>query len=142
MESLDILRDRWNRLYRVELPSLAKARDPSQPTWPVHWDHCFARIILDNAVGRDRPWAAVVKSPAYKNMNRQQLGAAIALGEKLASGEEDLVALDEKSLALRGKGSKHARSSATSAKKRGRHGQDATEGERMQKKPRKSHETR
>lgn len=139
-ESLDILRERWNHLYRVKLPLLAKDKDPSQPTWPVHLDHCFARIILDNAVGKDRPWAKVLKSPAYKNMNRQQLGDAIALGEKLAIGEEDLVALDEKSLALRGKSSKQARLSATSEKKRKQKGQDVIEDERTEKRPRKSHE--
>lgn len=116
--SLEDLRDKWNDLYKSRLPSLAKSKDPAQPKWPVQLDHCFARIVLDNAVGKDRPWAQVVKSPAYKNMNRQQLAAAIELGEKLATGEEDLVALDEKSLALRGKRSKSKRKTQPAAKRR------------------------
>lgn len=103
---IEELQDKWNDLYRTRLPTLAKAKDPAQPKWPVQLDHCFARIVLDNAVGKDRPWAQVVKSPAYKNMSRQQLQDAIGLGEKLANGEENLVELDEKSLALRGKKSK------------------------------------
>lgn len=103
---IEDLQDKWNHLYRTRLPQLAKAKDPAQPKWPVQLDHCFARIVLDNAVGKDRPWAQVVKSPAYKNMSRQQLEDAIELGEKLAHGEENLVELDEKSLALRGKKSK------------------------------------
>lgn len=120
MASLKTLRERWTQLYRVRLPSLAKAKDPAQPKWPVQLDHCFARIILDAVVGRDKPWPQVLKSPAYKNMDEQQLEDAVALGEKLAAGEEDLVALDEKSLALRGKRSKQAsrRTEQTSREKK------------------------
>ncbi|POS73715.1 hypothetical protein DHEL01_v207884 [Diaporthe helianthi] len=106
MSSLDDLREQWNHLYRTQLPGLARAKDAAQPKWPVQLDHCFARIILDNAVGRDRPWNQVLKSPAYKHMSREQLDSAITLGQKLSSGEADLVALDERSLALRGKRSK------------------------------------
>ncbi|KAG6355062.1 hypothetical protein INS49_004143 [Diaporthe citri] len=118
MSSLEDLREQWNHLYRTHLPNLAKAKDAAQPKWPVQLDHCFARIILDNAVGKDRPWNQVLKSPAYKNMSREQLGSAIALGEKLSKGEEDLVALDERSLFLRGKKSKTKTETAVSQKKR------------------------
>ena len=106
MTSVPQLQDRWNDLYKTHLPSLAKEKDPVQPHWPVQLDHCFARIILDNAVGVDQPWTAVVKSPAYKNMTRSQLEDAIELGEKIATGQVDLVQLDERSLELRGKKSK------------------------------------
>lgn len=118
MASLETLRERWTQLYRVRLPSLAKARDPAQTKWPVQLDHCFARIILDAVVGKDKPWTQALKSPAYKNMDKQQLEDAIALGEKLAAGEEDLVALDETSLALRGKMSKQARRTKTVGQKK------------------------
>lgn len=111
---MEALQQRWNLLYRTRLPSLAKAKNSSQPKWPVQLDHCFARIILDNAVGRDKPWTHVLKSPAYKNMTREQLEDAIDLGEKVADGREDLVALDERSLAMRGKKSKQVK--ATTAK--------------------------
>lgn len=103
---MDTLREQWNELYRKRLPALAKAKDPVQTKWPVVLDHCFARIVLDNAVGVDRPWAEVVKAPATKSMSEAQLRAAIALGEKLANGEADLVELDERSLMLRRKKSK------------------------------------
>lgn len=116
MASVESLRDEWNNLYRVRLPSLAKTKDPVQEKWPVNLDHCFARIILDNVIGKDRPWNKVLKSPAYKNMDEQQLRDAIALGEKLATGEENLVALDEKSLAMRGKKSKQAKSAKTTSR--------------------------
>lgn len=104
--SLEDLQSRWNDLYKSHLPSLAKAKDAVQPKWPVQLDHCFARIVLDNAVGIDKPWNQVVKSPAYKNMLRDQLMDAIDLGEKVATGQVDLVELDERSLGFRGKRSK------------------------------------
>ncbi|KAK3071360.1 hypothetical protein LTR53_008765 [Teratosphaeriaceae sp. CCFEE 6253] len=106
---MDDLRDRWNHLYKDHLPSIAKARDPVQKTWPVHLDHCFARIILDNAVGIDKPWMQVVKQPAVKHMSATQLGSAIELGERIATGEVDLVQLNEQSLLLRGKKRKAAK---------------------------------
>jgi O-6-methylguanine DNA methyltransferase len=101
------LRERWTHLYREHLPALAKARDPGQKQWPVHLDHCFARIILDNVVGADKPWTDVVKAPAVKNMSSEQLQAAIGLGEEIATGKANLVELDEWSLSLRGKQSKN-----------------------------------
>lgn len=128
MASVEALQQQWNQLYRTRLPSLAKAKDSAQPKWPVQLDHCFARIILDNAVGKDKPWTQVLKSPAYKNMSREQLGDAIELGEKLVNGEEDLVALDERSLAMRGKKSKQARTTAASKKRKADSGQQV-EGE-------------
>ena len=103
MARLAELQAQWKHLYYDYLPSLAKARDPVQSTWPVYLDHCFARIVLDNAVGVDRPWTAVVKQPAVKNMTTEQLGAAIALAERVAIGEANLVRLNETSLEMRGK---------------------------------------
>ncbi|KAJ4358458.1 uncharacterized protein N0V89_003041 [Didymosphaeria variabile] len=96
------LQQKWKELYAQILPAMAKAKDKKQ-NWPVHLDHCFARIILDNAVGRDKPWTEVVKSPAIKNMSEQQLKDAIKLGEAIADGSEDINPLNERSLELRGK---------------------------------------
>ena len=105
---IDSLRDRWTHLYASHLPALAKARDPAQKHWPVHLDHCFARIILDNAVGVDKPWTQAIKLPAVRNMTAEQLRDALALGEKVASGEADLAELDRLCLRLRGKKEKKA----------------------------------
>ena len=102
------LTSRWRTLYTRTLPSLAR----TQPTWPVHLDHCFTRIILDAVIGNstsDRseetptPWTAKMKSPAVANMSTQQLEACIELGEAIAGGRSDLVELDRRSLAVRGK---------------------------------------
>lgn len=81
----------------------AAANPPLKPSWPVHNDHCFARIILDKTIGVDAPWTTKIKSPAYKNMSREQLTACIELGQKILDGEVNLVELDDESLAIRGK---------------------------------------
>lgn len=112
------LRDRWNNLYKAILPNLAKSKDSVQPTWPVHLDHCFARIILDNAVGITSPWTAVLKSPAYKHMTVSQLEDAITLGESIAVGEASLVELNERSLRLRDKAGPKTAATETKAVKR------------------------
>lgn len=121
--AIEALQSEWNTLYRTTLPSLARgkhtAKTAASPSdkWPVVLDHCFARIILDNAVGQDRPWAEVVKAPATKNMTETQLNAALKMGRRIADGEEDLWALDARSLELRGKQQK-------AGMKRKREGQD------------------
>ncbi|EKG11160.1 Methylated-DNA [Macrophomina phaseolina MS6] len=97
------LPERWTALYKEELPRLAKARDRAQPKWPVYLDHCFARIILDNAVGKDRPWMERIRAPAVKHMSEEQLKAAVEMGRQIATGEADLDDLNQRSLRLRGK---------------------------------------
>ena len=64
-------------------------------------DHCFARIILDNPVGMDKPWSEAVRAPATKNMTESQLEAVLALGEDIKEGRQNLQELDDRSLALR-----------------------------------------
>lgn len=119
MENAEDLRKRWTHLYKDYLPALAKARDPVQQAWPVHLDHCFARIVLDNAVGVDRPWTKVVRQPAVNYMSAAQMKEAVMLAEKLASGEADLGVLNERSLHFRGKKRKanYAESESKSPKK-------------------------
>lgn len=98
------LREEWKELYVKRLPEAAKRRDAAQPAWPVHLDHCFGRIILDNVVGKgERPWATMLKPPAVKNMTDGQLKDCIFLGNQILAGQADLVKLDGASLAARGK---------------------------------------
>lgn len=123
------LSSRWTTLYTHTLPSLARSKDLSQSTWPVHLDHCFARIILDAVIGNSTfarpdetptPWTAKMKSPAVKNMSTQQLEACIELGEAIAEGKVNLVELDQRSLTVRGKmhkGEKRKREAGPDAKK-------------------------
>jgi hypothetical protein len=79
------------------LPGLAAERG-----WPIRLDHCFARVLLDNAVGQ--PWREVVAAPAWKNTPIPVLQRALALGDDLISGRADCAALNRASLVMRGKG--------------------------------------
>ena len=106
------LSSRWTAIYTRTLPDLARSKAPSQPTWPVHLDHCFARIILDAVIGNSAsirqdetptPWTAKLQPPAVKNMSARQLEACIELGEAIADGKIDLVELDRRSLTVRSK---------------------------------------
>jgi O-6-methylguanine DNA methyltransferase len=115
-DDIESLRASWTHLYASHLPALAKARDPAQKHWPVHLDHCFARIVLDNAIGVDKPWNQAIKSPAVRNMTVSQLHDALALGEKVANGDADLVELDRVSLRLRGKREKKTQVAAGKVK--------------------------
>ncbi|PBP25675.1 putative E3 ubiquitin-protein ligase RING-2 [Diplocarpon rosae] len=101
--ALTQLQEAWKQMYQRSLPSAAKSKSPAQPKWPVQLDHCFARIILDHVVGIETPWTEKIKSPAYKNMSREQLVASIALGHQILKGEADLMKLDAESLSVRRK---------------------------------------
>lgn len=96
MERAD-LEARWLRLTREVLPGLAGSRG-----WPVRFDHCFQRILLDHAVG-GRWYDRVAGRPAYRHLDAERLAAAVALGEAVAAGAADLHALNAQSLRWRGK---------------------------------------
>ena len=87
----------WLTLTRDTLPALAAHRD-----WPVHADHCFQRILLDNAV-EGRWYDHIVGRPAYRHAPDAVLARAVALGQAVIAEEADLIALDRRSLAWRGK---------------------------------------
>ena len=85
----------WLLLTRERMPRAARAMG-----WPVHEDHCFQRVLLDNACGG--VWYDhVLGRPAYACAARSQLEAALALGEAALAGEADLAELNARSLAWR-----------------------------------------
>lgn len=86
----------WFELTREQMPALAAERG-----WPVRFDHCFQRILLDNAVGAK--WSDVIASPAYRHATDVVIERAIALGLAASEGREDLHNLNANSLAWRGK---------------------------------------
>ena len=88
-------RAHWRDLVERRLPQAAG------PGWPVRLDHCFARILLDNACGG--PWRDHVRPPAHATMPLDRLEVAIALGEAVLAGHADLALLNRCSLAWRGK---------------------------------------
>ena len=88
-------RTHWRDLVERRLPEAVR------PDWPVRLDHCFARILLDNACGG--PWRDHTRPPAHATMPLGQLEIAIALGEAVLAGRADLALLNRRSLAWRGK---------------------------------------
>jgi hypothetical protein len=85
----------WLDLTRHELPALAASRD-----WPVRADHCFQRILLDNAVGG--VWYdAIPRRPAYRHADMATLERALDLGRAAIAGTADLHRLNARSLAWR-----------------------------------------
>ena len=102
-KSTQSLREKWTELYTKTLPSAARDKSPAQPRWSVHLDHCFARIILDNAIGITTPWTEKLRSPANKHMSDDQFTTCIHVANEILEGKVNLVDLDEISLQLRGK---------------------------------------
>jgi hypothetical protein len=89
------LEARWLQLTREVLPRLADARG-----WPVRYNHCFQRILLDAACG-GRWYDHVERRPAYRHLDDARLYGAVALAEAVARGEADLHALNAQSLRWR-----------------------------------------
>ena len=89
------LEKRWLILTRETLPALAETR-----RWPVSADHCFQRILLDNAChGR---WYDVIDGrPAYAHAEDAVLTAAVALAQAVIAGAADLAVLNRRSLEWR-----------------------------------------
>ncbi|MFQ6551659.1 hypothetical protein AAD018_004840 [Aestuariibius insulae] len=90
------LEAQWLKLTREDLPAAAK------PDWPVRFDHCFQRILLDAACGG--VWYDhIAKRPAYAHASDSVLTEAISLGQAVLDGKADLSALNRQSLVWRGK---------------------------------------
>ncbi|MBB4659124.1 GCN5-related N-acetyltransferase [Parvularcula dongshanensis] len=87
----------WLDLTRRKLPAVAEARG-----WPIRFDHCFQRVLLDAAFG-DVWYKHVEGRPAYAHASDAALSRAVALGEAILEGRADLPALNRQSLAFRGK---------------------------------------
>jgi hypothetical protein len=102
-ERRDELLVRYRVLVDDALP--AAARDGR---WSLRLNHCFGRVLLDDAVGGcwydhlDRRAGA-----AYRQLDDDQLAGAVALGERLLTeGDALLRSLDARSLEWRGKAPK------------------------------------
>ncbi len=74
----------------------------AEKRWPIRNDHCFQRVLLDNACGGT--WYDYIsKRPAYRRADAATLERAVALGEAVLAGSADLDELNARSLAFRGK---------------------------------------
>ena len=93
----DALEAEWLHLTREALPALAKTG-----RWPIRLDHCWQRVLLDNACGG--VWYKEISGrPTYKAASTQILGEAVELCRKVVRGDADPSALNRQSLGWRGK---------------------------------------
>lgn len=102
LDRSELLR-RYRALVDGALPAAAR-----QDGWSLRLNHCFGRVLLDDAVGGcwydhlDRR-----AGPAFRQLDDERLAGAVALGERLLSeGDPLLRRLDARSLAWRGKAPK------------------------------------
>ena len=82
---------RWLALTRVTLPGVAV-----EHRWPIRLDHCFMRVLLDNAVGG--VWHHTIARPAIKHADAETLERAIGLGEGAIREPSELAVLNRRSL--------------------------------------------
>lgn len=93
------LEERYLALVQRELPAAARAGQ-----WRLQSDHCFGRVLLDDAVGAC--WYDVLdrRRTAFRQLDDTRLAGAVALAERLlVKGDSLLAELDDRSLAWRGK---------------------------------------
>lgn len=116
------LQQQWTTLWTTTLPRSASARSKAQNngSWTVTVDHAFARVVLDNAIGIDKPWPQAVDAPATANMTETQLRACISLAEQIIEGSVELDTLEKNSLQFRGLASKQKANMTAVPKKRRR----------------------
>ena len=98
-DDLSQLRDRYRQKIHEELPESAQNSD----NWPIHLDHCFGRVVLDNLF-EDEWYDHVDGRPADEQLSAQQLTAAIDIADRmLEEGQPVVERLNENSLRWRGK---------------------------------------
>ncbi len=73
------LREQYLDLINHQLPAKAQ-----QTAMPVRFNHCFARIVLDNLFGDCWYHYLSRQQPAYKQLDEAQLKQAIALAQSIA----------------------------------------------------------
>lgn len=98
MNSLEALRSEYLDLINRQLPERAK-----QVSMPVRFNHCFARIVLDNLF--EGCWYRYLskKQPAYKQLDEPQLKEAITIARNMMTNPDIVQTLNNNSLQWRGK---------------------------------------
>jgi len=98
-DDLSQLRVEYDRKVNQKLPEKAQSGDG----WPIHLDHCFGRVVLDN-VFEDEWYSHVEGRPAYKQLSREELQQAIEIADQmLTQGRPAVKELNQNSLRWRDK---------------------------------------
>jgi hypothetical protein len=96
-EDLSQLRATYQQKVNEELPEQSQASDG----WPIHLDHCFGRVVLDNLF-QDEWYGHVAGRPAYEHLSCDELRAAIEIADRMLNeGQPAVEELNENSLRWR-----------------------------------------
>lgn len=96
-DDLSQLRAEYTRKVNEELPERARNGDG----WPIHLDHCFGRVVLDNLFG-DEWYGHIDGRPAYEHLSRSELQDAIEIADRmLTEGRSAVAELNQNSLRWR-----------------------------------------
>jgi len=96
-DDITLLRDRYLQRVTEALPeAAAEAGD-----WPIHQDHCFARVVLDTLF--QRVWYDHIDgTPAYEQLSIEELREATEIADRmLEDGKPTVEALNRQSLEWR-----------------------------------------
>ena len=92
------LREAYLRRVTEDLPARARSSDD----WPIHLDHCFGRVVLDNLF-EDEWYDHVDGRPAVENLSPDELRAAVETADRmLEEGRSTVAELNRNSLHWRG----------------------------------------
>lgn len=98
-DNLSQLRAEYSRKVNEELPERAQNSDG----WPIHLNHCFGRVVLDNLFG-DEWYGHIDGRPAYEHLSPSELREAIEIADKmLTEGKSAVEQLNQNSLQWRDK---------------------------------------
>ena len=89
---------RYIELTKEVMPKMASEKEFQ---WPVKYDHCFQRIVLDTICNGS--WYDHLERPAHKHLSRNQALKAVQLCEDIIAGRADLIVLNRQSLLWRNK---------------------------------------
>ena len=96
-EDISALREEYDRTVNERLPESAQDSEG----WPIHLDHCFGRVVLDNLF-QDEWYSHVDGRPAYKHLSPEELREAIGIADRMLEGGQPVVEeLNENSLRWR-----------------------------------------
>jgi hypothetical protein len=97
--NLSELREEYNQKVNKTLPNNAQ----SSNGWPIHLNHCFGRVVLDN-VFEDEWYDYVDGRPAYEHLSEEELQKAIDIADTMIEeGKSAVEELNENSLRWRDK---------------------------------------
>ncbi len=96
-KDLSQLRTTYQQRVSEKLPERAQNSDG----WPIHLDHCFGRVVLDN-VFQDEWYSHVAGRPAYEHLSYDELRKAIEIADRMLNeGKPAVEKLNENSLRWR-----------------------------------------